>query len=566
MNNISLIPLSLGIFLGTSTLANLPIQAQTPSIINQQEQIIEVNPQTGNDQKGDGSQVNPFKTITQALMLAKSGTIIKLAPGNYSEESGENFPLILKNNITLQGDSSNKGKDIIIKGNGTYISPTSAGQHVTIVATEKAGEISGITVINPHNQGYGLWIESANPNISHNSFLNSGNGGVSINGESAPLITDNYFHNIQGNGIVIYGKSQPQIKNNEFLRTGFGVSILQDSAPILIGNRISQNRIGVILQNNSQATLRDNLIEFSEEDGLVAVSNSWVNLGKNNEPGKNVFANNKSLDIRNLTKEQTIPAFGNQFSSNTQGKIDLAGQSDRIEPIINNKPMLALNSTPNNNPDVVREPLPPLQSIGLPPENMTPTPPPPTTTTPKNSPNLPPSPPPIISSNSGTLPPPPTVNKIQNNPTNNSTSSIPIPVVITSPSITPTLNSPPPVVTPNNSQRRNLEDLITVNPDFNNGRNEQSTFRNDIIIVPKASDDSSSEQSQPQPQVLVYRVLVDPLNQRQQEEIKRKYPQAFVTTYNGQSLWQIGSYQDKKSADEVLETINKIGVSGLIVR
>jgi cell division protein FtsN len=60
--------------------------------------------------------------------------------------------------------------------------------------------------------------------------------------------------------------------------------------------------------------------------------------------------------------------------------------------------------------------------------------------------------------------------------------------------------------------------------------------------------------------------LVDPLNQRQQEEIKRKYPQAFVTTYNGQSLWQIGSYQDKKSADEVLETINKIGVSGLIVR
>ncbi len=526
-----------GLFLGTMSLANPMVQAQTPSTMVQENQVIYVNPQTGNDQKGDGGDRLPFKTITQALMLAKSGAVIKLAPGNYSKESGENFPLIIKRNITIQGDIKNKGKEIIIEGNGTYISPTSAGQHVTIVATEKAGTISGITVINPHHQGYGLWIESANPKINNNSFINSGNGGVSVNGESTPTIIDNYFYNIQGNGLVVYGKSQPQVKNNEFVKTGFGVSILQDSAPILIGNRISENRIGVILQNNSQAILRDNLIEFSSEDGVVIVSNSWVNLGKNNEAGNNIFAGNKGVDIRNLSQEQIIPAFGNKFSSNTIGKIDLAGNSNRIEPIVTTpiKPLLTTNPT---NQIAVRSPLPDLQPVTLAPENEI-----------VNAPT------PIIPNKYGTLPPPPTIN-------NNQTGAIRLDL-ITPPSSSATLNQPPIPVTNVNPNRQELEELITVNPNFNNNRNQQPTFKNDVIPVPITEEIPLVEQP---PQIPVYRVMVDPLNERQKEEVKQLYPQAFATTYNGQSLWQIASFQDQYKAEQVLETINKIGISGLIVR
>jgi parallel beta-helix repeat protein len=556
-------PLSLAVILGTTSLNNLPIQAQSMLTDNQENQLIKVDPENGDDQRGNGSESRPFKTITQALMLAKNGTTIKLASGTYNEESGENFPLIFNKNIILEGDSSNKGKDVIIKGNGAYISPTSAGQYVTIVALEKANRISGVTVINPHNQGYGIWIESANLNISHNSFLNSGNGGVSVNGESAPLISENYFYNIQGNGLVVYGESRPQVSNNEFINTGFGISVLQNSTVILRGNKISQNRIGVILENNSQAILRENIIEFSEEDGIVALRNSWVNLGKKDEPGKNIFGGNKGVDIRNLTKDQTIPAFDNKFSSSTVGKIDLTGSSERVELMTdNNRPLLTLNSTSSVNSINITEPLPGLQSVSLPPEKMSLT-----SVNPPPSPPSPPSPPPIVNNGNGTLPPPPSINAIPNHSSgsssvNNSTGAISIPVVINNNSTNPT---PPPVTnpTPNvSSNRRGLEELITVNPNFNNGKNQQPTFRNDVVVVPNTDVDLV----QPIPQVTVYRVLVDPLNSRQEQELKRLYPRAFATTYNGQSLWQVGSYQDKRNAEQELDKLNQIGISGLIVR
>jgi parallel beta-helix repeat protein len=539
MNNLPIKLLSLGIFFGTINLVNLRVEAQTPSTMVQPIAVIYVNPQTGNDQKGDGGDRNPFKTITQALMSAKSGTVIKLAPGNYSKETGETFPLIIRKNITIQGNTTNQGKDVIIEGNGTYISPTSAGQHVAIVATEKAGTISGITVINPHSQGYGIWIESANPTLNNNSFINSGNGGVSVNGESQALISDNYFYNIQGNGLVIYGKSQPKVTNNKFFKTGFGVSILQNSAPILTGNRISETRIGVILQNSAQGILRGNTIEYSSEDGVVTVSNSWVDLGKKNEPGNNIFASNKGVDIRNLSKEQIIPIFGNSFNS-TAGLIDLSGNSKRVEPIDpnQNKPQLTLNSNPNNTQIIVRKPLPDLQPVGLPPEAEIVTYSPPT-----------------INNNSGNLPPP---------RNNSQTNSIPI-TIINPPSSNATLNQAPIPVTNINPTRKNLEELITVIPNFNNNRNLQPTFKKDIIPVP-ITEEIPITLTPPPVEITIYRVMVDPLNDLQKKEIKKLYPQAFLTTYNGQSMWQIASFEEQSKAEKLLETVNEIGISGLIVR
>ncbi|MGK7877031.1 MAG: DUF1565 domain-containing protein [Xenococcaceae cyanobacterium] len=308
------------------TLAQIYRREQAPSEAN----VIYVNPRTGNDQRGEGSERSPFKTITQALMLAEPKTVILLASGTYSAQTGENFPLLLKTEVTIKGNPRNRGRNVIIQGNGFFLSSRAAGQNVTIVASDRAGELTGVTVINSHDRGYGLWIESASPQVTHNTFVRNGNSGISVNGNSAPTIANNYFYSNGGNGLVVYGTSKPQVRENEFERTGVGVNAVENAAPLLYGNRISGNRIGVILEGNAQATLRNNIIENSTEYGLVAIAQSRADLGTAAEPGGNTFRGNRRLDIQNLADGQMISAFGNQLGGRTEGRIDLRGNTSAL--------------------------------------------------------------------------------------------------------------------------------------------------------------------------------------------------------------------------------------------
>lgn len=285
------------------------------------QEFIYVNPNRGNDQQGRGTETSPFQTITQALMLAEANTVIMLSEGIYSSESGEIFPLLLNNNVTIQGHPKSQGLKIVIQGNGPYISKTGAGQNVTIVATETGGKLTGVTVTNPHPRGYGVWIESSNPEISNNTFIRNGGSGICINGESNPLIQENYFYQNRGNGLVIYGKSQPYINNNIIENSGFGISVLENSAARIENNQITNNRLGIILEENAQAILRNNVIEKSKEHGLVAIAQSRVDLGTNNDLGNNLFQKNRGLDIRNLTTN-SILAVGTKLSGNFEGQVD----------------------------------------------------------------------------------------------------------------------------------------------------------------------------------------------------------------------------------------------------
>ncbi len=291
--------------------------AQSPTL---NKNIIYVDPQQGDDSQV-GKKTSPLKTITQALKLANAGSTIQLASGTYSEETGEKFPLVIQNQITLQGNSENQGYNTIIQGNGYFISPTGAGQYVAIAAVEDAGGMIGVTVINNHARGHGLWIETANPKIVSNTFTRNGNTGVSVNGNSSPIVEDNYFYNNSGNGLIVYGTSQPKVIDNTFKNTGFGVSVVENAAPTLTKNTFDGNRIGIILEGNSQAVLRDNEIINSQESGLTAIAQSQVDLGTTNEVGNNIFRSNRKLDIQNATSNQ-IPAVGTEAQGEIIGDIN----------------------------------------------------------------------------------------------------------------------------------------------------------------------------------------------------------------------------------------------------
>jgi parallel beta-helix repeat protein len=499
-----------------------------------------VNPDTGDDGRGQGTLESPFKTITQALMMAKPTTTIILAVGTYSQETGEEFPLILKNNVTIQGNAKTIGKDIVIQGGGLYTSPTAAAQNATLVATKNAGKIIGVTIMNPNSRGHGLWIESANPEVQSNMFAGNGTSGLSINGNSKPIIDNNYFYQNRGNGLLVYGTSQPQIKNNIFDRTGFGISAVQNTSITVFNNRFYSNRIGIILEGNAQAVLRNNTIEQSTEDGVVTIAKSRVDLGTIEQPGKNTFKNNAGSDIRNLTKTETIAAYGNQLNGKNQGAIDLNANTSNVNIAISTSPNITTDrSTPNINPsDRTTSTTKTPTNNQITQRTIDNTNTSPNTTEPDNtnSREI------VFSAPTNKT----TSNNNSSSQTNNSTNTLPPPPTTSRTNTTSNNNTPS--NNNSNSNRKNLGDAL----DGLSG-NQTSSNNNPVTTNNIGSNGYS------------YRVIVSARDNAQKEEVKSLYPDAFSTNYNGRSMLQIGVFSSRESAEQILQYLKERGLDGLIL-
>ncbi len=463
------------------------VTAQIPSL---DKNIVYVNPKTGDDSQ-TGEKFDPFKTITQALKVATSGSTIKLASGTYSQETGETFPLVIQDKITLKGNADNQGYDTVIQGSGYFISPTGAGQNVAIAALKDAAGITGVTVTNIQSRGHGLWLESSSPKIVSNTFTRNGNTGVSVNGNSSPVIANNYFYNNSGNGLLIYGTSQPQVMDNTFKNTGFGVSVVQNAAPTLTKNSFDGNRIGIILEGNSQAVLRDNEIVNSEDSGLTAIADSQVDLGTSSEPGNNTFRSNRKLDIQNASKNEIV-AVGTQTSGQTDGDINFdSGEFVALS-----------NSTQKSSP------LPPLPSQDKPSVAQLDLPAPAPVSTP---------------------------------------APIPIPTIDTT--ANPSLPAPPPV-------------------------SEPSTGNKELVFTASSSSSVPTiETAQPQPvpfpptissssiNPVKYKVLVEALDSNEENEVRSLYPEAFETVFEGQSVLQIGAFNNRDKAKQAERSLAKLGLA-----
>ena len=304
-----IIGLNLGIAKAFAQGSPTPSARKTDVRSISQVNVLFVNPRAGSD-SGDGGSTAPLQTITKALEIAKSNTIIRLAKGTYSEESGEKFPLFLKSDVSITGEPSSGGRGIIITGGGEFLSRTFGSKNVAIVGSDR-GVLSGVTVTNNNPRGYGLWIESTNPTITGNTFVGSTQDGVAITGNSVAKVNKNYFYRNGANGITITGNSKAEIQNNVFQYTGFGINIASNAEPVLVGNQIKFNRSGIVVQANARPILRNNIIESSKEDGLVVISQAQPNLGDSNQAGGNQFRSNARHDINAQAAKQQIVAIGN---------------------------------------------------------------------------------------------------------------------------------------------------------------------------------------------------------------------------------------------------------------
>jgi parallel beta-helix repeat protein len=532
---------------GIAQMPLTPNSAPLGEKTNSQVNVLFVNQNGGDDKVGNGSESAPVKTITQALRLANANTVIMLSTGTYSAETGEEFPLMLKPGISIQGNPSNQGKDIIIQGGGDYLSWSFGGQNVTIVGANQA-LLTGVTVTNPNGRGYGLWIESSNPVVTKNTFTGSTQDGISVSGNATPTISKNYFERNGANGITIAGNSSPQVKENIFHQTGFGINIAQNAAPIVISNQIQNNRSGIVVQANARPILRNNIIQDNKEDGLVAIAQAMPDLGSASEPGGNVFQNNARYDINASAAKQMISAGGNNLvSDRITGKVDINGTTALATQ--NSQPVRAANN-------VLRE-IPANGEISFSAPEIS-------ETSNRISTNNPVS----TQLNSQLLPlmsanvqlSPPTSNqqlpapKVAGFPTPSSLASrqIPTDTQVTQPPNTPQLNY----------VRIDPNTIEFTAPEYPSNSVAQPPVQTGNMRTSSASIPYRGNSAA---QIGVrYRIVVPLATHKDQDLVRFLAPGAFPTVWQGQRVMQAGVFSSEYNAKEMLKTLSSKGLRAIM--
>jgi parallel beta-helix repeat protein len=289
--------------------------------------IVYVNPNGGQDAPNAGSTNLPYRTIAYALQTAKPSTTVRLAAGTYSAQTGETFPLVLPQGVILAGDESNRGQTVVITGGGRRVSPTFAGQNMTVWAGRDT-QIRGVTVTNTNVRGTGIWVESVNPTIENCTFTQNNREGVFVTGTGNPTILNSTFVANGGNGLSVANNAKGQVENNLFQNTGFGVAISENASPTLVRNQIVQNVDGLYLNDGVKPILRSNLITNNQRDGLVATGSARPDLGTLASPGNNIFRDNGQYDINNGSAF-AIAAYGNTLDvKKISGSVSLGGTPD----------------------------------------------------------------------------------------------------------------------------------------------------------------------------------------------------------------------------------------------
>jgi parallel beta-helix repeat protein len=519
--------------------------------------VLLVDPRRGNDTLASGSQKAPFKTITQALKkVVRPNAVIQLAAGTYSAQTGETFPIRLKPNVTIQGNSRNRGQGIVIQGGGRFVSPTSAVQNIAILGANQA-QLIGVTVSNLNRRGYGLWIESTNTVVINNTFTTNKHDGISVVGSGAPTIRSNYFSGNGANGLTIYGTARPEVRENVFDNNGFGVNVNQQAIPILIGNRITRNKDGIVVQASAQPFLRNNIIENNSRDGLVAIAQSLPDLGTANQPGNNIFRNNGRYGIHNAVKNQTIAAFGNQVSGDrTAGQIDFTNTA--VRPTLANRPALSSSQVPHSSSENF--------AIEIPVEVVS-------STETTKSPTLAARPPAISIPTAPSRTTQPTrssqTSSTQTRPLQETTViEIPVPPPISAtPKATPTVLTPPPL---SNSGSVNLggisSNLLPVpNAPIPLGNPGSSP----AVFVARGTLSSTPGSPPPPPLKVIslgprFRVVVEAKDSDQQAQIRSLVPDAFRSSYRGRAVIQVGSFKERAKADEIIHLMTNNGFDPII--
>jgi parallel beta-helix repeat protein len=219
--------------------------------------VVWVDGRNGNDVIGSGTQLQPFKTLSHALSIAKSNITIFVKAGIYDSALGEHFPITVGNGVKLIADNYKTDtfeRSAIIVGSGEFLSTIFDHTYQAAIILEDSAIIEGFAITAP--TGVAIWSESEAQAIRDNVIMDS------------------------NNGIVLVGTNKSSIFRNTIQETEVGVEMFMCASPILRSNVIQSNKIGV-----------------------SAHDDSTPDLGRIADQGLNIFNKNILCDVANDTRK-----------------------------------------------------------------------------------------------------------------------------------------------------------------------------------------------------------------------------------------------------------------------
>ncbi|UOG47919.1 LIC10774 family surface protein [Leptospira noguchii] len=274
----------------------------------------------GND-NWPGSKDAPLRTLTKAIALAGDRHDIHVAPGEYSEQTGEKFPIQIPDGATLIGDELGKGLGFILfydkSGNHPSPKPTTIQFHADdlkeIILLGENSTIAGFNLKNPIAlRAYGSKVR--------NNTISQGIGIFPANTSASG------GHTISGN--FIGSKKAPGYN--------YGVGIFIEATTYenkIENNTIYRNRYGVVIRplgkadlgGGSQRSVGNNTISCSLEIDLTFLFDT----------NRRLYAQNIKLDHNPPTYEtssQHFPEGVDIYRPGSYGTIDIFGYSLASNP------------------------------------------------------------------------------------------------------------------------------------------------------------------------------------------------------------------------------------------
>lgn len=289
---------------------------------------------TGRDSSACGSNVNPCRSLSQAIVNANIGDTIEVGPGRYGD--------LNKNGIFGEpGEEFAKGFGIInvdkpvtlISSDGALMTVLDAGNARLSAVSITVNDVvfgqpkHGFLIIGAKANGLST-ANISNITVAGNTALANGQAGVVVTG-NANHIHDNFASENLASGIAVFG-SENEVSQNIANSNGSQGFVIMGAKHLIRDNRASNNAMGFGIQGTEirflrNAALGNKFFGISIEALGASATISQSNIYGNNNVPLNELTN---CGIRNFSGS-TIIATGNFWGMSSGPGADPADNGGR---------------------------------------------------------------------------------------------------------------------------------------------------------------------------------------------------------------------------------------------
>ncbi|MEM9769020.1 MAG: S-layer homology domain-containing protein, partial [Cyanobacteria bacterium P01_D01_bin.71] len=284
--------------------------------------VLYVDPQRGRNDSDGQSPAQALPTLTAALRLSQGDTLIRLAEGQYTESSGERFPLIIPPGCVVQGTVTGDRPATTIQGGDTVQHPLLGRRSVTCQLMDEAA-LQTVNVSNPQSQGIGIWLATGRPRLQKVMVRQCGQHGAIALEQALPLIQDCLFEQCGVAGLVFITQSKGQLERVFSLNNGIGLLLQDGAAPLVLTSSFERCDTGIKIADTAQPVLRSNRVNNNRTYGLHLIRSGTADFGQSQDEGKNVVRQNGQLDILNETGRSLVSCGNDLLPPQLRGSIDL---------------------------------------------------------------------------------------------------------------------------------------------------------------------------------------------------------------------------------------------------